>query len=412
MKILHPVCKRDHPKVYWQNRDFCPVCAKSEAIFKVKEKLIRKDIEAEAPSVFVGRFGYPKINVGILSPVEKVDNAWLYDSPRFWATENYEIPELVDLRSSLINSRFQIGIKETNKFLEVAQEVSMASKPADVEINLKEKPKFRINLNPYLAPTGPHGKLKRAELTSNPKISHKVDKVVDDTDLKAIDAIEYLYKSGFDENFLTKLLSTANLGLKANRKLVPSRWSITAVDDQIAKLLLYKIKNYNQIDYCTYFGNYLGNYYLILFFPEIWSYELFETYAPEGYWNDTSEMQFTTDYEGYEGRKNYASNTVGGYYAARLPILEKLNEMKKQGGVLCLRFITNEYSVHLGVWVVREATRKALNARQIFFSDKELMLKYARALVKRKFNYNLDNILNKSILLKNMKEQKKIIKYF
>lgn len=412
MKFLRQVCTRNHPKVYWLGRDFCPVCAKASAVFKVKKKLTKDDFEGISPSVFVGRYGYPKINVGILSPPEKVEDAWLYDAPRYWGKENFEIPKLIDLRSSLINSRFSIRIKETNKFLDISQEITMASKPVDVEINLEEKPKFRLNLNPYLAPTGPHGKLEDADITSNPKISRKVDKTVSDTDLKATGGLEYLYKSGFDENFLTRLLSVGNLGLKKNRKLVPTRWSITAVDDQIAKLLVQKIKKYNQTDYCAYFGSYLGNYYLILFFPEIWSYELFETYAPKGYWNETSESKFTTDYESYEGRKSYASNTVGGYYAARLPILEKLSELKRQGSVLCLRFITNEYSVHLGVWVVREATRKALQNKSMFFSDKELMLTYARNLVRKKFNYNLDNLLSRSILLKQMKEQRKLFSFY
>jgi len=406
-----PVCTKGHPKVFWQGRDFCPLCAKSDAVFKVREKLTRQDIDGSSPNVFVGRYGYPNINVGILSPVEKVDDAWRYDAPKFWANENYNIPELVDLRSALINSRFRVQVKGSNKFLEIAQEVGMASKPVDVEINLKEKPKFRLNLNPYVAPTGPHGKLEKAEITSNPKISFKVDKVVDASDMKAVDAIDYLYKSGFDENFLVKLLSTAGLGVKANRKLVPSRWSITAVDDQVAKLLIRKIKDYQQVNYCVYFGSYLGNYYLILFFPGIWTYELFETFSPKGYWNDSSQMRFMTDYEGYDGRKDYAVNTEGGYYAARLPVLERLNELKRQGSVLCLRFITSEYAVHLGVWVVREATRKAMSSKPIFFSDKELMLKYARALIKRKFNYDLDNILRKSILLKDMKEQKKVFDF-
>ncbi|NQV09158.1 hypothetical protein HQ529_04875 [Candidatus Woesearchaeota archaeon] len=406
------VCKRGHPKVYWQGRDFCPVCAKSDAVFKVKEKLTTDNINGNAPSVFVGHYGYPKLNVGILSPAEKVDDAFLYDAPRIWGSENFEIPRLVDLRSSLLNSRFQINVKESNKFLDITQEVSMASKPVDVEINLKEKPKFRLNLDPFTAPTGPRGTIVKADITSNPKISHKVDKVVDDIDLKAVGGIKYLYKSGFDENFLTKLLSTASMGLKKNRKLVPTKWSITAVDDQVGKLKIQEIKDYNHIDYCAYFGNYLGNYYIIMFFPDAWSYELFETFAPKGYWNETAEIKYTTDYEGYEGRKDYVHETAGGYYAARLPILERLSKLKRQGSVLCLRFITNEYAVHLGVWVVREATRKAMKSTPIFFSDKELMLKYAKVLVKRKFNYDIDNLLRKSILLKQIKEQRKINEFF
>ncbi|MDP2906805.1 MAG: hypothetical protein Q8O03_02595, partial [Nanoarchaeota archaeon] len=240
----------------------------------------------------------------------------------------------------------------------------------------------------------------------------KVDKVVSDTDLKATDAILYLYKNEFDENFLSRMLSIGTLGLKKNRKLVPSRWSITSVDDILGKNFINQIKDFPTANYQAYFGGYLGNYFLVLFLPEVWSYELFETYAPNASWNTSGEVQFMTDYEPYRGRKSYAENCVGGYYSNRVVIAEKLASMKRQASVLSLRFITGEYSVPLGVWCVREATRKAINSKPIEFASKELMLSYAKNLVKEKFNIEVDNILKHSILLKNIKQQSKLTQFF
>ena len=145
-------------------------------------------------------------------------------------------------------------------------------------------------------------------------------------------------------------------------------------------------------------------------FPEVWNYELFETYVPQN-WNFNKPLKNTTDYETYSGRKDYAGNTAGGYYTVRLAILEKLKEMKKQSSVLALRFITDEYTMPLGVWVTRETTRKAMLSKPIEFSSKELMLDYARKFVKRKFNYNVDYMLNSSKLLKNIKQQKKLMQF-
>jgi hypothetical protein len=206
-------------------------------------------------------------------------------------------------------------------------------------------------------------------------------------------------------------LSVGNLGIGKNRKLVPTRWSITAVDDTVGKDWLNEIRQYPETDYTSFFGGYLGNYFLILFYPDVWSYELFETYMPKSSWNVTEETQFTTDYEAYAGRKTYAENCGGGYYAARLPILEKLKGMKRQASVLCLRFITGEYAVPLGVWVVREAVRKAMSSKPLHFADKSLMMKYANALIKKKFGFNLDNITKYSILLKEIKTQRKLTSF-
>jgi len=408
MKVLCVKCKGRK----FCGREICPVIAKSESMFKVKE-LTEKDFFGSSPAPFVGQYGYPYVNVGILSPPVITEDAWEYDAPRHWSASNYGIPKIVDYRSALINSRFKAQIKESkNRFLNLCQEIGMASKPVDVEVNLEKKPSIRMDFSPETAPMGPRGELKNAKATENPKIHTKVDKVVSDTDLKATEAIEYLYKNEFDENFLSRLLSIGTLGLKKNRKLVPTRFAITACDDILGKNFISKIKDYPVSNYQVYFGGYLGNYYVIMFFPEVWSYELFETYAPKASWNTSKEVQFMTDYEPYDGRKTYAFDTAGGYYAARLGLLEKLNSIKRQTSALVLRFITGEYSVPLGVWVCRESMRKTMNAKQIEFSSRELMMSYTKNLIKEKFNIDVDNIIKHSILLKNIKQQKKLSSFF
>jgi len=382
----------------------CPICAKAYSQIRIKKQIVKENFSTDAVSPFVGRYGYPEINIGILAPPREEEDSWLYDAPQHWASNNFQIPKIIDFRSSLINSRTKINIKKINKFLELNQEVAMSSSPVDVDINLKKKPVFRMNYDNFMAPTGPFADVKKAKLTENPKIHTKVQKVHYDADLKAQEALIYLYENKFDENFLSRILSVGTLGIGKNRKLVPTRWSITATDDTVGKFLINKIKKYNELNYSAFFGNYLGNYYLILCFPEVWSYELFETTV-------TNPSNYMTDYESYEGRKNYANNTAGGYYTVRLAILEKMNEMKRQGSCIALRFITGDYTLPLGVWVTREAARNAMNAKPIEFSSKELMLEYAKKLINKKFNCDVDIYLKQSNLLKNIKQQSKLIKY-
>lgn len=383
-----------------------------EALFKIKKELTKKDFSAMSPAPFIGRFGYPNINVGVLSPTEIKDDTWLYDAPKYWAKNNYNIAKIVDYRSALINSRFSVNIKQTSKFIDIAKEVAMAQKPVELEINLKEKPHFALNSDRINTLAGPNAKLKKAKITQNSKISFKVDKVVDDSDLKAENAIDYLYKSGYSENFLTKILSVGVIGLKNNRKLVPTRWSITATDDIIGKKLIKEIRDYNETEYMAYFGGYLGNYYLVLTFPEVFSFELFEMGVPIQInpWSKSNKF-YATDFEDVNGRKNYASETAGGYYAARLPVLEKLKQIKKKASVLVFRFITDEYEMPLGVFVVREACRKAVMEKPIKFGSKELLLNYAKHFTKQKFGVELEQVLRQSKLLKNIKTQNKLTQF-
>ena len=64
----------------------------------------KQDFQGTAPAPFIGRFGYPYINVGILSP-QIMDETSHYDSPRNWSNKNIPIGTVASLRYSLVNSR-------------------------------------------------------------------------------------------------------------------------------------------------------------------------------------------------------------------------------------------------------------------------------------------------------------------
>ena len=389
----------------------------SEISFKYREmKKISNIDSVSPPSVFIGsKLKYPLMNVGILSPVEGDENAWIYDDMKYWANNNFEIRDVLQLREGLLNSRFKSYAKDVrmNKnFLGLAKEIAIASKPVDVEIELKNT--FNIGRKPDRVLTG-HGinaSLKKAKITGNVKVDRKVDKVIND-DIKAVEGVNFLYKNSFDEYTLSKILSVGVLGLKKNKRLVPTRWSITATDDMIAKELLKRVKEYKWIEsYELFFGEFLGNQYLIILFPNIWNYELFELYLPRSSWNPTNIIKASTDSETYYGRKTYASNTAGGYYATRLPILEYLDREKRQASVFVMRIETPSYWASLGVWVVRESVRKALANRCLKFSSESEILNSALSISKIKYNFDCSQILKQSKLLSQIKNQKTLSNWF
>ena len=379
--------------------------------FKYKDLGKISELESTSPpSVFIGsKLKYPLVNVGILSPLEKDEDAWIYDDAEFWARNNLGIRDVIGLRESLLNSRFQSNVtaprSNEKRFVEMAQELAMASKPVDVEIELKKKIGPGFKRDRVVMPQGMNAPLKKAKITSNVKIDSKLDKVVND-DIKAVEAVTTLHKVGFSEYALSKILSVGVLGLKKDRRLVPTRWSITATDDMIGKKLLERIRNYRWIEnHELFFGEFMGNCYLIMLFPNIFSYELFELYLPGSSWNPSNEIKASTDMEDFYGRKDYASNTAGGYYAARLPILNYLDKEQRQASVLVIRIELPTYWAALGVWVVREATKKAMANKNLKFSDMKEMLEGVRKIGMIKFGYDPEKILKKSKILENIKNQ-------
>ena len=403
MNPICPKCKRWDPGKCKDS--FCPVRAKISAHKQVLSSS-KQDFFGKSPTVFVGRFGYPNVNVGFLS-TEQYDNN---DEPLLWSKEGYSIDRIVGLRSSLINSNFKSQVKTFNdRLVEMGREVGMASKPVDTEISLTKKPSFALSMGAEVMPHGPNVKLKSARITENPKIPIAVDKAVSDSGLKAGQALGELYRKSIDEHHLSRLLSTGNLGVRAQRKLVPTRWSITAVDDTLGKKSISEIMDLPSHDLSVFFGGFLGNYYIVILFPDIWGYELFETHTG----NDLNvRSSYMTDYENHNGRKEYAFDTAGGYYAARLGVLEYLKQKRRQASALLLRFITDEYYLPLGVWVVREAVRKAMQSKPMVFDSRELALNYAKALAKKNFGMDAGILIQKSLLLNEAKSQPKLSGYF
>lgn len=65
------------------------------------------------------------------------------------------------------------------------------------------------------------------------------------------------------------------------------------------------------------------------------------------------------EYEGFDGRSDYAEKEGGGYYAGRLGVAEGLKSLKIQAKAVVFREIGKDYKIPVGVGEVRENVRHA-----------------------------------------------------
>lgn len=353
------------------------------------------------PAIFVGTWNYPKVFTGFLSPTDSFKEARVLDNPELWYREDLELQQILSLRQQMVYSRFTTNIKKPDSRLnQTQQELIQSIKPCDIEIKLKKEPKLRVSYSRYAAPIGSPGQIESARLGENPKIPKKIDRVVSDTDLKSVGGMQQLYRDKIPITHIQKILSAGLLGLKQNRKFVPTRWSITATDDAISKNLLGKIRYYPEISEFQLFSNtYLGNFYQILLIPRYWSYQLIEIANPGSVF-----AKYWIDWESFTPRKTYASNCAGGYYAARLGICEYLQKINRQATVFVLRETDPSYNAPLGVWVPRETVRGAFNKKPEKFTS----LKQAFQTMRSRVKTNWNNITAKSELLTEMRQQTRL----
>ena len=306
------------------------------------------------PSVFVGSYGYPKVWVGPMVPPIHGDTTVL-DSPEQWVGKSLE--EIVNFRLNLVRGIQKVAVsKPEGRYVENLQDVAMSSGPIDSDIEFQKDTIPITSIDGESAPFGPIGEVKKAKYSPTSTV-RSIEKVYYDNDLKAADAVLNLYNSGVEISKIQKCFSIGMLGKE--RKLVPTRWSITATDDIISNSLVSRILDYDMIDSCQMFSfDHLGNIFSVILFPHRWLFEMQEA------WHDGNSIGFGSDYEVAKGI-DHPPAIAGAYFAAKLGVAEYLDKIRRQSGVLILREIQPEYAVPVGVWQIREAIREAMKRKPI-----------------------------------------------
>lgn len=377
----------------------CPLLARFSVMPKIN-KSIKKEFFGPSPSVFIGYTGYPYVAIG---PMASLEERPQLENPAEWFGQSYS--DIIRARSLTLRSKKQESIRSNSKLIQMIQEIALAAKPTDVELHFKNKPTYKVSFSEIHQPEGPVADLNKAYLTGNVKIARHVDRIVSD-ELKAAQSASLLYREGEDVYKINTILSSGILGVK-DKKLVPTRWSITATDDIIAKDLLKKVRDFPSInDYLVFKSNYLDNKFVILMIPGSWEYENFEAWHPGSTWyqGKYSEPIIVEEYEPFKGRTAYADKEAGGYYAARLAIIEALHRMKRQARVVVFREINEGYSIPLGVWLVRETARNAFKENPMKFNNLDSALQYIRT--------QLKNPLEAYISQSNILKQKRLSDFF
>jgi len=387
----------------------CPITTKLYAYIRYKQSIDRINLDGSSPpGVFVGRFGYPDVLVGPMVPPVHGDTG-LLDLPEAWFGKSMQ--EIVDFRFQLVRGQYRVDVRnpeEGGRILDETKLLAMADRSVDVELQLMERPRKTFVLNDEIQPMGPSARMRDLR-SGNFRLDRWVEKAYYDGDLKAADAVRDVYEKGTPVSKIQKALSVGAFGARKRRRLVPTRWSITAVDSMLSLDMMERVKEYPVInEYRVYESTYLDNRFEVILLPEGWKYEAIEAWYPGTIWNPAGEDIFMFgDWEDRQGRTSYAR--MGGcYYAARLAVNELLMKERRQATAIVLREAHPDYIMPVGVWQVRENVRNALRNPPLKYSRLEDVLDR----LKEKFDIRLGTWLENSALLTEALRQTKITRFF
>ena len=354
---------------------------------EVKRRLPKNEVTALAdlsgpspPSLFVGRFGYPNVRVGPsvywmqgsdCQMSSSGDPADLFGDP---------LEEVAARHANLVTGGRKMATtspREPDEVLEVTQIIAMSSGPVDVELDFHRS--VPIGGSPTFdtmsTPLGPSGDLVSANVVSHTSISRKVDSVANETDLLANEAMGELTSSGIGEAHISRILSSGLLGKEDNRKLVPTRWGITATDDTLSRQCWARVRDLPSLDkFMVFEASYLDNKFHIILSPGIWAFQMLEAWCQGSVWG--SKGKVLDDWEEMEPRSEYANSITGAYYAARLAVLEHMEAIGRSGACMIWRDIGPGYWAPVGVWLIRETVREAMRRKPTFFDTLSEAISY------------------------------------
>ena len=403
---LCSICKGAHRLC---GKDRCPLMVKFYSQQKTRPLIDSKDLAGSSPpSVFVGRYGYPKVDIGPLIPPEFGDTS-IMGTPEKWV--GMPIDDIVDHRFRLVRGKYRIDAKDFRRYgrmVDGVQELALAERPVDVETSFTQKPKGRVVLDDSIEPFGPSARMEQMSI-GNGRFERNLEKSFYDTDMKATDAVVSAYRNGTLISEIQKAFSVGTMGVDRNRRFVPTRWSITAVDDIIGKDLLKTTKWNPPIDdFRIYQWEELDNRWAVLMMPCTWRFELIEAWYPNTTWNPAGrQIDIIHDSEFFDGRTEYAH--IGGcYYASRMAVNELLIEEGRTAGVVIMREAHPGYIMPVGVWNVRENVRAALKTKPFHFESLDRALDHVEGMM----DIKRDTWISNSDVMSDWRVQRRIEDFY
>ncbi len=354
-----------------------------------------KEIEGFPANSIIGEKNYPNLKIHSISN-ENLES--VYKNNSNLVKLNYD--KIIKIKArNIFGSSNNINVKDLN--FRIKEELADIYKAKNM-INFVSKFDKEIKFNCFanskdFGILGSKNELLSIETIGNVSVSKNIEKYTND-DIKSKKAIIDLYEKSYNEHQIINLLSLGEFGHSLNKKLMPTKWAISAFDKTIEKhlyLKLIKNKLLEKFEIFSYFDK--GNFFLIILIPDYFQAQIIET------WSNIVE----SDYVSFDNKLDYLDiKTAGAFYATKLGVFENLCFRKKQSAFISLRVI-KDYEIPLGLVFVRECIRETMKNKIFESSDLEEIKNFLLEKFPKYYNLIID-----SKLFLNIFKQKKLNLYF
>ena len=375
---------------------YCPLLIGLKGRFRVSVR-VREGLVSGAspPTAIVGEKGYPKVRVYLgVPPGVYGGGAKLYDSPADWHLR-LGLEDVIRLRSQLLHVSLRADTRRPEDLYSREYYLaSLSERPVDMEAELAKSPSPKLAFSTSLPPTGLTAPARDVRVAGNPKLHPRLERFIWD-DLRASEAVQALHRDGVEFYTIVRALALGFIGRMRGRRLVPTRWGITAVDSMISSAILDRVRLKASVnDITVYYSHYLHNKYTVIVAPGRYSTTWIEVWRPSSLWNPGSSPSVLVVRDDFRGRPSVMD---GGFLAARTPVLEHLGRIGRQGRVVILREVEPQYVYPVGSWQIRLTVGHALLSGEVLRNPSRQELGEFLKRVHRVPDYVVDEVVARAL---------------
>ena len=153
--------------------------AKLTEQIQMKSVKVGKNLEGTTPpSVFIGRWSYPKVYAGPMMSTQMGDTH-IMDSPEDWIGQNKTQEEIINYRMGLVRGKQLIKIDDLeNPFVEKLQDISLASTSIDSEATFGRRPTGSM-FTEDSTPHGPSAVIEKFDIDETIDFKSKLNKTIE-----------------------------------------------------------------------------------------------------------------------------------------------------------------------------------------------------------------------------------------
>ncbi len=326
------------------------------------------------PGIVVEPLKYPIVRASVLASTQASEFISIYDHPDSW--RGLDSDAILKMRKCLFRFGAQVDAKtmEPSPLVDTLQTVALSVNPLALHFEVSDIPQKDLVPLGGLLPTGPAVDARNATILNEPETSRVAEKITEQ-DIPAAEAIWKLLDYEYTLDQVARLMSVGLLGMKDNRRLIPTKSAYKAtIDAFVNRAIMELIDRPLTSKFTLSTAELHGDVFTIFAQPGMPRVDYLRV--------QRTELGIERGFS-FEGIKNVSLDPKTSVFAdnARFAVYHDFVQRRRGCQITVFHMSRNQRSEMLGPWRVRAGVKGALESDMLELDSRENALAVLQSLL-------------------------------